>query len=521
MFTKLISNLPYSPSLVQDIGEYRSHIQQESKLRKLGLISISIAALLYGYTLFFGAEASLLSSPGSDIIQGGTVATSDNSTNQSLVEAISNSSDAQAAYDYYNISTDDILNASMITIESNENQYRITTRQSIAQGAETCTLHEGLSFCERSLNRTYEDFPQSIQVLAGSRSETESVLDPWFGIIPESGNIITRSTESTSAELFVHRHSQSTPNEEGVGTFAVSLVSKEASPILNPTVDITLPDTVSLIDYQPKDMFTSATVEDNVVTLTSINALDGFTDASPAQIVFWVEYLQPETLGNELCVDARFSSSTTNASNADQPCISLTDEAETNAIPIQYTTVQLNDDDSSQTQTTKAQSGDSLEFNFHLSNESASSEENTISVGVADLLEYAEITELHGGSLDEETSTVTWSNLDTSTSNELQQSFLATIRDPLPSTPVAATNPRSFNNKIELGYGNNISVELPSNFTKNVESVTAKLPHLSTAQGLSAAIFVLLTSSYFYARSRVIDKELTLIRDEFSGKGDA
>jgi len=70
MFRKLVSNLPFSPSLINQLGFYSKRLKKEQFTRKLGLIVTILAILVQTLTFLAPTEATLASSP-NDIINGG------------------------------------------------------------------------------------------------------------------------------------------------------------------------------------------------------------------------------------------------------------------------------------------------------------------------------------------------------------------------------------------------------------------------------------------------------------------
>lgn len=70
MFKKLVSNIPFNPSLIENIPEYRAILLKERKLRLLGFIILLVAFAIQLFATFFPANSALASSP-NDLISGG------------------------------------------------------------------------------------------------------------------------------------------------------------------------------------------------------------------------------------------------------------------------------------------------------------------------------------------------------------------------------------------------------------------------------------------------------------------
>lgn len=70
MFKKLVSNIPFNPSLIEKIPEYRSSLRKEYKLRVIGLSIFLVAVLFQLYISIFPAQTSVTNSP-NNLIYGG------------------------------------------------------------------------------------------------------------------------------------------------------------------------------------------------------------------------------------------------------------------------------------------------------------------------------------------------------------------------------------------------------------------------------------------------------------------
>ena len=76
MFKKLVTNLPYSPGLLNQVGFYTKRLKQEEFVRRMGLIFGVLALLLNLNLTMFAPEASVLASPANDVVSGGIYGTS-------------------------------------------------------------------------------------------------------------------------------------------------------------------------------------------------------------------------------------------------------------------------------------------------------------------------------------------------------------------------------------------------------------------------------------------------------------
>lgn len=70
MFRKLVSNLPFSPTLINELGFYAKRLRKEETTRRLGLILTALALMVQSFTVLSPPESANASSP-SDIVHGG------------------------------------------------------------------------------------------------------------------------------------------------------------------------------------------------------------------------------------------------------------------------------------------------------------------------------------------------------------------------------------------------------------------------------------------------------------------
>lgn len=76
MFRKLVANLPFSPSLVGQLGFYARRLRQEEMTRRIGLIFTALALTMQSFAIFSPPESANAASP-ADIIYGGVSSVAD------------------------------------------------------------------------------------------------------------------------------------------------------------------------------------------------------------------------------------------------------------------------------------------------------------------------------------------------------------------------------------------------------------------------------------------------------------
>lgn len=128
MFRKLVSNLPFNPSLIGELSFYAQRVKRESSVRGAGLIVISLAIALQTFAVISPPEPSLARSE-SDMIVGGFSSRDDAKRN-----CTSNTRDYQTILSYYGIACSDIDQMSTVYIKSTDENKRLYTMGHLAYG---------------------------------------------------------------------------------------------------------------------------------------------------------------------------------------------------------------------------------------------------------------------------------------------------------------------------------------------------------------------------------------------------
>ena len=125
MFNNLLSNLPFNPSLINQVSFYATRLKHEASVRRLGFIMVSLVMFVQLLAVFAPAQPSLASS-GSDLIPGGF-----SSKNQAEQICQKNISDYKTILGHYGISCANLRDAKDITIrgDDNKDRYYATARQ--------------------------------------------------------------------------------------------------------------------------------------------------------------------------------------------------------------------------------------------------------------------------------------------------------------------------------------------------------------------------------------------------------
>lgn len=96
MFKKLLANLPFNPSLIDQVGFYAQRLRRETMIRRLGFVMVALSLLIQIMAALYPAQTSLAASP-NDVLNGIT-------TKSSLLRAWdANTGDIRAIYGKFGI----------------------------------------------------------------------------------------------------------------------------------------------------------------------------------------------------------------------------------------------------------------------------------------------------------------------------------------------------------------------------------------------------------------------------------
>lgn len=174
----------------------------------------------------------------------------------------------------------------------------------------------------------------------------------------------------------------------------------------------------------------------------------------------------------------------------------------------------------SQTLTSKARAGDVIEYTLTTTNlNDEALIKYSIEDNLTDTLDYATVDQAflakQGGSLSSDKKTVLWANQTIPAKGETKKVFRVVMKNPLPLTNKPNATAPEFDCKIENTYGSLTSIPVDCAVLKSIE----ELPNTGPGTSLAIAFTVTVASTYFFARSRLLAKELTLVKKEYTSSG--
>jgi uncharacterized repeat protein (TIGR01451 family) len=163
---------------------------------------------------------------------------------------------------------------------------------------------------------------------------------------------------------------------------------------------------------------------------------------------------------------------------------------------------------------TTAHGGDVINYTLFAQNNGKDTVKDYLfTENLSDVLDYADVTDPHGGTMDGN-GLLTWPKVDIKAGETATVQITVKIKDPVPQTPVSASDPTRFDLIMTNVYGNTININLPGSTGKTVEAVGTTLPNTGPGANMLIGSVIVIVAGYFYARSRLLAKESRLALQE-------
>lgn len=575
MFKKLLSNLPFNPSLINEVAFYSKRMHTESSVRRLGFLFIALAMFVQMFAVISPPEPTLASSS-NDVIRDGF-----NSRDEATLHCLGDTQGFRDVLAYYGVDCDIISRAEKVTLNSRHYGDRLDSmgRNPVAannpKNGKPSNQYSvrigGTTFYMKNLWYwdTYSSSNYDALKMTNKHGQTVFVLYDCGNIVtidkytppppppppaptptPNSkpsasftancSSVVWRSTDpdgSPRVRLYIGSASDN-PSQDWAnkGPFVRS-ISGSSGTTNNGTWEIPL--TYKSISSRHRvfvvvsDKLPSGSMDDS-----------NFVRATPAEGVVFGPCLEtpppppppPTPVPEEPEIVDLCPNIDGNQTNYEQ-CDVCPNIPEVQSSPNEcYACPAAEDDDSE---------GACLEFDKHARNDTqiiddangteAHAEDvieyilsvkNTGSVkfvdfrmqeNMNDVLEYADILELDGGTLNEDEGIITWPATDIAADQTLQKKITVQVKAEIPQTPASASDPGSYDLIMtNVFYDKSIHISLPASPEKQIEIVSKTLPNTGPGESMAVAFVIVTVAGYFFARSRLMGQELDIIKHEYS-----
>lgn len=138
----------------------------------------------------------------------------------------------------------------------------------------------------------------------------------------------------------------------------------------------------------------------------------------------------------------------------------------------------------------------------------------TFAQSLTDLLEYADISDTQGATLDTRSQTIHWPPVDIAPNETKERYYTARLKSQIPATAQGKSNLHSFDCVIQSTFGNTALTPVSCPLVKHIEAATKELPITPTPYLILFTAVVGFLTLFYYARSLQQKEEIRLIRHD-------
>ncbi|MDB5186092.1 MAG: hypothetical protein JWL85_615 [Candidatus Saccharibacteria bacterium] len=424
MFKKLISNLPFNPSLIGQVSFYSKRLHSETSVRRSGLIIVVLAMFLHIFAIISPPEATLAESS-NDIIRGGF-----SSREEAVRECRDKRKDFADILAYYRVTCDILAGAQTVTSRSTSHNRQLD-----------------------SLGRS----PKGPKI-----ERTGKVTDEYKVVI--------------DGKTFYMGNQWSFDG----GAYSDYKVLKMTN----------LDGKVIMVMYRCG----------NIVTIGKYTPPAPPKPVKPTDVCKNVPGTQTKP---EQCRPCEAAESNTDTAS----CMELKKAA-------RNSTKNINDANG-----TTANGGDTIVYTLSTKNTGkVKADKYVIEEDLNDVLDYADVVDLHGGTQDKN-NIVRWPATTINPGATIQKQITVKIKNPIPQTPVSLSDPTRYDLVMTNVYGTAVNIKLPQTPGKTSEVLASTLPQTGPGSSTIVVFSITVIASYFFARTRLMAKEVDVIRNDFSVSG--
>ena len=551
MFKKLLSNLPFNPSLITEVSFYAKRLNRESSIRRIGFVFVALTLVVQIFAVISPAEASNQCSS-NDIIRCGF-----KSKSEAVQRCNNNTQGFRTIVEHYGINCTTLANSGVQTINSRaynnqlysmgRNPYQKPGEYPVnIQGAGTFYLRPLSSWGNTSykmlVTKTPDGMPFMVMYDCGNIVIQNGYKPPAPKPEPPAVLKVAKVNEPTGSVKPGDTIKYTIAFSNTGGTAAFFSVNDRLDPELeyvssqyNGWIFTNNGQSLKWSNNTPPfytfgntDVFGTP----GFITITA-KVREGTPSGKSVCNTAWLEDVDiptkqvrktnESTVCNKIIIDC--PPNTIAQPNGDcktPPPVKTEDKKPILAIEKKAKNITKNIDDANGT---TASAGDIIEYSLTTKNYGDGESKDTIlkQEELADVLEYADLdfNSLDGAVFDQDTQTLAWNKpISIKPDQSVTKTFRVKIKNPVPQTPTPSGNPGSFDLLLTNVYGNTIQIKLPGGVPKQTEKViTQTLPNTGPGEALIIGGILTTFVGYFFARTRLMAKELELVKQEYSSGG--
>lgn len=455
MFKKFVSNLPFSPSLIHQFGFYFKRLKKEEVTRRIGLFFLILTIIAQSLTVMQPAESANASN-GGDFITGGIVG---NDVSGLLSIYDKNTQNFKDIMNYAGITRQDLSKTDYKSFRTGQRIiWGSLPRYSYEDGERTHNIYSPSGGLIKKI------YSRPLSLSGGPNREFIGWVGKasfgWFAIRQSCGNLVTDIIPPIQAPK---------PEPE-----------PEPTPDVKPQIDTQLnpaPEAQQKINPKPE-----VTEKEEICRLNpSIKNDDKRCKACPGNETIWLEdeSCKPDIIKSKKSI------------NLSQGSVDAT--------------------------STVAKAGDRISYTINIKNKGFIFQDSVIIEDyLADVLEYALLVDNGGGILDKDSKVLSWPSVILMPGAIQTRVYTVMIMDDIPTTAIGQSDDTSYDCVITNTFGNSINIFVDCPIIKTAEQVVINLPVAGPKDNILFLSLLLGIVVFFYARSKQQNKEIRLIKRNFS-----
>lgn len=481
MFEKLLSNLPYNPGLTQQFSFYAKRLRHEESIRRLGLMFIVLAFFVQFFAVLNPPQATVADST-NDLINGGF-----SNKSQAVADCQSNLKQYGTILSNYGISCDAVAAGTTVTGRSIDYGNQLFSMGWNPLGATNPTTHKAT-----------EETPANL--LGLSRPVYWRLLSNW-DTGPYSTYQMLQVTSSTGQTYFIM---YACGNLVHVGVPPSIPPCAYNGALLSNSSQCVKPQ-------QPTGSIPAPNCNVPGKTTLPVNSPQCF---QPCQ------YNSSIASSSAQCFQpCQYNSAIPAESSQCKPCQSASGSSDTLACVAVSKTAADPTQGWSIANGKTAQPGDTIVYTLYAKNNGLGTVPNFLmQENLSDVLDYATVQNLDGGSLNNSTGEVVWPTADIQAGATLSHTITVQVMNPIPSTPPSISDPGHYDSVMTNVYGNSININVPQPLVKTIATTSASLPNTGPGSSLIIAGAIAVLAGYFFFRTRLLaDESVIAVQETTSG----
>jgi len=521
MFKKLLSNLPFNPSLIGQLTFYTKRLRNEASVRRFGVAFLVLSLLVQVFAAAVPSESSLARS-GNDIIPGGFASQGD-----AVRHCNNNDYKFKTILNHFGVDCLRIYAGRTRTINSRDygNQLYSMGRLPYGKPGEvSVSIPNAGRYYMRPLSSWDSGSSSSYTAVTGTRYDGTP-----FMILYNCGNLVivgpptpppppppppskvikcanivmsvknkARVPVGTAISLRGQASGKHTGNGEMVNMF-YQMVDAKTGKVVGEKTAKGLRFNGSLAQDSQQRVFNLTKPGRYIFKLkVTYNSNGSPKTAQGSNVGSCKKEVVVEK--EQLCVDAKPDDDVI-------VCLELSKKA-------------VNTSQNKDAVKTKAKAGDTIQYSLIVKNTSTNTPVKgfVVEENITDILEYADVVDFHGGSVNDQ-NVVTWPATDIGTGQTIEKTLTIRVKSQIPDTPASTSNPGSYDCVMTNVYGNAVDIPVACSVAKTTEQITTTLPNTGPGETLAVAFVVTAIGGYFLARTKLMVKELEIVRSDVAISG--